>query len=223
MSNKKQNFGGPGYYIALGLCAAAIALCGWLYTLGRQDPQTDIPNQTVSATVDRPDIPVIGTEPQMTYPVEDLPVSGELTEPTMPEKMQTVCPVQGQTVAVFSMEALTYNPTTRDWRTHNGMDITAEAGSAVCAAADGTVYAVYDDETMGTTVVIRHADGYATEYASLSQEVAVEPGQQVRVGQTIGTVGSTALLESALGDHVHFSVTRDGEAVDPLDFLDSEN
>lgn len=221
MSNKKQNFGGPGYYIALGLCAVAIAFCGWLYTLGRQDPPEENPHQTVSGTVGK-DVPVIGTEPQVTYPVEDLPVSGDLTEPAEQEHMQTVYPVEGQTVAVFSMDALTYNPTTRDWRTHDGVDITAEAGSTVCAAAAGTVYSVYDDATMGTTVVIRHAQGYTTEYASLAKDVAVEPGQTVQMGQTIGTVGSTALLESALGDHVHFSVTRDGEAVDPMEFLNPD-
>ena len=39
------------------------------------------------------------------------------------------------------------------------------------------------------------------------------------MGQTIGTVGTTALMENALGSHVHFSVTKDDEPVDPMDFL----
>ena len=117
------------------------------------------------------------------------------------------------------MDALSYNPTTRDWRTHDGMDLAAEAGTAVLAAADGTVYTVYEDETMGHTVVIRHQDGYVTCYASLSEDVAVAPGDTVKLGQKIGTVGNSALLESALGDHIHFSVTRDDEPIDPQSFL----
>ena len=87
------------------------------------------------------------------------------------------------------------------------------------AAADGEVYTVYEDETMGTTVVIRHDEGYTTKYACLSQEVMVAAGDEVTLGQQIGSVGTTALLESALGPHVHFSVTCDNEAVDPAEFL----
>ena len=99
------------------------------------------------------------------------------------------------------------------------MDIAAEAGSAVLAAADGTVYTVYEDETMGTTVVLRHDDGYVTTYSSLDKTVSVAPGDSVKLGQQIGCVGSTALLESAMAEHVHFSVTHNGDTVDPEDFL----
>ena len=133
--------------------------------------------------------------------------------------MKTGAPLEGEPVAPYAMECLSYNETTRDWRTHAGMDLAAEAGTAVKAAADGEVYTVYEDDAMGMTVVIRHRDGYTTQYASLDQDVAVKVGDKVSLGQTIGTVGSTALLESALGDHVCFQVTRNGEPVDPAEFL----
>ena len=122
-------------------------------------------------------------------------------------------------MAVYAMDALSYNQTTRDWRIHNGMDIAAEAGTQVCAAADGTVYTVYEDETMGMTVVIRHEEGYTTTYASLAEEILVKPGDQVKLGQAIGCVGVTALLETAVGEHVHFSVSRNDEPMDPVEFL----
>ena len=122
-------------------------------------------------------------------------------------------------MAVYAMDQLSYNQTTRDWRVHNGIDIAAETGTNVCAAADGQIYTVYEDEAMGMTVVIRHSDGYATKYASLAETVAVKPGDAVTAGQVIGTVGTTALMESAIGEHVHFSVTCDGEVVDPNEFL----
>ena len=89
----------------------------------------------------------------------------------------------------------------------------------VCAAADGEVCTVYEDETMGMTVVIRHAGGYVTKYASLAEEVSVAPGDKVQLGQAIGTVGTSALLENAVGEHVHFSVTCNDKAVDPAEFL----
>jgi murein DD-endopeptidase MepM/ murein hydrolase activator NlpD len=99
------------------------------------------------------------------------------------------------------------------------MDIAAPEGTPVCAAADGTVYNVFEDETMGMTVVIRHEGGYTTCYASLSAEVDVKAGDTVTLGQKLGTVGNTALLENAIGEHVHFSVLCNGESVDPAEFL----
>jgi len=99
------------------------------------------------------------------------------------------------------------------------VDIGAEAGAKVSAAADGTVYTVYNDETMGMTVVIRHDGGYITRYASLAEEVSVKAGDKVNAGQVIGQVGSTALLENAVGEHLHFSVTCNGELMDPEAFL----
>ena len=72
---------------------------------------------------------------------------------------------------------------------------------------------------MGTTVVISHGSGYSTRYASLAQEVSVKAGDSVSAGQTIGKVGNTALLENAIGDHLHFSVSCNGKSVDPATFL----
>jgi murein DD-endopeptidase MepM/ murein hydrolase activator NlpD len=117
------------------------------------------------------------------------------------------------------MEALSYNQTTRDWRVHNGVDIAAEEGTAVCAAADGQVYTTYEDDSMGYTVVIRHEGGYTTKYSSLSQDIPVKAGDMVTMGQTIGYVGASALVETALGSHVHFGVTHQDTPMDPAEFL----
>jgi hypothetical protein len=68
-------------------------------------------------------------------------------------------------------------------------------------------------------VVIRHQDGYVTTYSSLAQDVAVKVGQDVTLGMPIGQVGTTALVETVLGDHVHFSVSCDGKPVDPEEFF----
>ena len=120
------------------------------------------------------------------------------------------------------MDCLSYNETTRDWRVHNGIDIAAEGGTTVCAAAAGTVYSVFQDDTMGTTVVIRHDGGYVTQYASLAEEVSVKAGDTVEMGTAIGKVANTALLESAQGDHLHFSVMLNDKSIDPVAFLEME-
>ena len=221
MSNNKQTgrgFGSKGYYIALVLCATAIGISGYLYYRNVNDvtsTQVDTTTPSILAGVtDREDVPAIATQPSGSDTT--LPSS----ENTTPKVFKTVAPVEGETVAEYAMDCLSYNQTTRDWRVHNGVDIAAAEGTPVMAAADGTVYTVYDDETMGTTVVIRHEDGYTTKYSCLAEEVMVAAGDTVTMGQQIGCVGTTALLESALDPHVHFSVTCDNEVVDPAEFLE---
>ena len=213
--NFSNSISGKGYYIALVLCAVAIGITGYLYYRNADTGKAGSPNSTISVDVTVPgktDVEVVATGPDTNEPTSPKGNTG-----SKPSKVTK--PVSGETVSDYSMDALTYNQTTRDWRVHNGMDIVAEAGTAVCAAADGKVYTVYEDETMGMTVVIRHDGGYTTTYASLAEDVAVVPGEKVTAGQTIGYVGDTALLESAVGDHVHFSVSCDGDLVDPNTFL----
>ena len=207
--NKHSRSGSRGYYIGLLLCAAAIGITGFVYNAGREEPAVQTVN-TPAAITGEAKLPTRGTTP---------PESTAATEPTA-GKLKTCLPVQGEVLTPYAMEVLSYNQTTRDWRTHNGIDLAAPAGTAVTAAADGEVYTVYEDDTMGTTVVIRHDGGYTTRYCSLAPEVAVSAGQTVTMGQTIGAVGSTALMENALGDHVHFSVTKDDEPIDPMTFLE---
>ena len=130
-----------------------------------------------------------------------------------------VRPLTGETVTGFSMDKLLYNETMRDWRTHDGIDIAADAGAAVAAAKAGTVESVTADPIMGTTVVIRHADKWETVYSSLTDMPEVEAGDEVTAGQVIGYAGETAASESALGTHLHFTVLNDGTPVDPETFF----
>ena len=221
MSKKKFSGGisGKGYYIALVLCAAAIGLAGFLYYRNANDAEPSLRNTTPSAgevgATYNDDVQAVATQPGGT----DASDPTGTKEPSAQKPAKVTSPVEGKTIAEYSMDALHYNQTTRDWRVHDGVDFAAEAGTKVCAAADGTVYTVYDDETMGMTVVIRHDGGYTTKYASLAQEVSVAPGDKVTAGQTIGCVGTNALLENAVGEHVHFSVSCDGTLVDPMEFL----
>ena len=217
MRNRKYGSGisGKGYYIALVLCAVAIGISGYLYYRNVNEPEPQLQGPATNVQ-DNDDVAAVATQPGN----EDQ----EGTQPQVtPEKpVKTAYPVEGQTVAAYSMDALSYNQTTRDWRVHDGIDIAAEAGTAVKAAADGKVYTVYEDDTMGMTVVIRHDGGYTTKYASLAETVSVAAGDAVTVGQTIGEVGNSALMESAIGDHIHFSVTCNDAPVDPAEFLGQE-
>ena len=210
---------GKGYYIALILCAAAIGVTGILYYRNTQEAQqvSQEPEQQATVAVDLPqtDMVVVATNPVVIHqPAEE----AAATTPA-PQVLKTAAPLSGETVAEFAMDCLSYNQTTRDWRVHNGVDIAAEPGTEVLAAADGVVYTTYNDDIMGTTVVIRHDGGYTTQYASLAEELKVSTGDQILLGQAIGTVGETALVETAMGPHVHFSVLYNDASMDPAEFL----
>ena len=220
MSNNKKTGGifGKGYYITLILCAAAIGLAGFLYYRNAGDVQASLEggSEVIAADVENQETVAAGA----THGGEEATGATDgATAPTEKKSLKTAAPVSGETVAGYAMETLSYNETTRDWRTHAGIDIAAEEGTPVLAAAEGEVYTVFSDDTMGTTVVIRHDGGYTTQYSSLAEEVSVNPGDAVALGQQIGTVGNTALLETALGDHVHFCVLYQDEEMDPAEFL----
>ena len=220
--NKRSRRGGQGYYIALILCAAAIGITGYVYYRNANQAEPVSLEETVGEVPalieDEVDVPVIATQPA---PKATKPAATEATTtaPTEKKPMKTMSPVSGDSIFGYSMEALSYNQTTRDWRVHNGVDLAAEAGAEVKAAADGEVFTVFEDDAMGTTVVIRHADGYTTKYASLAENVSVKPGDTVTMGQVIGYASDTALVESTLGTHVHFGVTCNDVPVDPAEFL----
>ena len=208
-------FGGRGYYIALALCLAAVGTIG--YFALRERPVT-VKQQEPAPTLDiqpAPTQPVVKPAPVVIPEPEPQP---EINEPAelLP---QVVSPLDGTTVTVFSMTELLFDTTMADWRTHDGIDVQADEGAAVKTAAAGTVQSVTDDELMGTTVVIQHDGGYATQYSSLQADVPVQQGQQVAAGEVIGRVGATSAAESRMGPHLHFSVSRDGAVIDPHDYV----
>ena len=229
MSDNKhfgRSLSGKGYYIALILCAAAIGITSYVfYANTRQEAEvlteesSYIPVGTMAMEAE--DIPVLAPQTEASQPSATEPAATKpaVITPKENKVLKTQTPVSGEEIHGYSMETLSYNDTTRDWRVHNGVDIAAEEGTPVCAAAEGTVYTTYEDDTLGHTVVIRHEGGYTTRYSSLSPEIPVSAGETVAMGQTIGYVSGTALVETAMGSHVHFSVTCKDIPMDPGEFL----
>lgn len=99
-------------------------------------------------------------------------------------------------------------------RFHNGVDIVNAPGTTIGAAMAGTVEDVGFNNNYGYYVILRHS-GYQTLYGHLSRYV-VARGQKVQQGEKIGELGTTG---DSTGPHLHFSIFRNGEAVDPLAFL----
>jgi murein DD-endopeptidase MepM/ murein hydrolase activator NlpD len=108
---------------------------------------------------------------------------------------------EGSVVSPFGLRQL---PWEASGRLHEGVDILAEPGTPVRAAADGVVVESGADAGYGRFVEVRHAEGLTTLYAHLK---AIDPhvtaGVALKAGQTLGAVGSTG---SSTGPHLHFEI-----------------
>lgn len=239
-------FAGKGFYIVLLLSAAVIGVSIWLMFSGSG---TDVENSTgmegntmtqasarqsggvieamkettttatpspTSAPTPQPVAPTVDSETGLNQPHEDAE-----TGPAEPveETLTFVWPLSGTVERGYSMEALLYDRTMGDWRTHNGYDIAAELGAKVAAVADGTVSSVRTDDLYGTVVEIDHPNGLRSIYANLAAVPTVVMGQGVTAGQVIGAVGDTALGETGEVCHLHFAMERGGSSIDPALWL----
>lgn len=189
------------YYIIMAVCILAIAVMVTLTIINKyKTPAIDEPIQT-------PD-PVI-TDPVITDPD---------TDPVVTDPIVFTFPSNGTIFLDYSMDALVWHGTLRQYSVHDGIDFQGNEGDNVFAAYDGVVESVGLDPLYGNMVVINHGSGLKTTYFSLG-EVNVDAGANVQKGQVIGTVGMTAGRDLSSGNHVHFMVTKNGEVVSPYNYF----
>jgi murein DD-endopeptidase MepM/ murein hydrolase activator NlpD len=119
---------------------------------------------------------------------------------------------------VVSAYGLRLHPILGIERMHKGLDIDGPMGAPVRASADGVVVFAEERGGYGLTVLVDHGNQLATLYAHLSS-FAVGPGDPVRRGDVLGTVGSTGL---STGPHVHWEVRVLGTPVSGLPYLARE-
>ncbi len=128
-------------------------------------------------------------------------------------------PVKGDIMQDYAKDKLVYSATLGEWITHTGIDIKASKTTVVVASADGCVKSIKNDPRYGLTVVIEHTNGFSTVYSNLLTAEFVSVGENVKSGQTIGTVGNTAAFEILDEPHLHFEILKESEPVDPNMYL----
>jgi murein DD-endopeptidase MepM/ murein hydrolase activator NlpD len=134
--------------------------------------------------------------------------------PAAPGGMSLQWPVAGQITSPFGERK---NPIGPGDDFHPGVDIAADAGTPIAAAAAGRVISAGPEGGYGNLIVVDNGNGMTTRYAHCSQ-IFARIGDAVSPGQTIGAVGSTG---NSTGPHLHFEVRLDNRPVDPAQFLSS--
>ncbi len=160
-------------------------------------------------------------------PTPDTPqASSPPTETPSPEPVQPhrcpLVPEQGRVVVLWSPGAASEDGKVLDLAVDGDGDGHAEPAStrdaSVVAVHDGVVQVMLDTWPGGNQVLIEGPEGWRSAYAHLAS-VAVEPGQHVTAGQSLGLAGNTG---RAAGPHLEINVWRDGQAVDPAALLNCD-
>ena len=184
------------FYLSVAAIIAVVAVLIIAMVAARNDTPLDT-NSDTGSTDTSSDSPTIN-EGEDKLPTFSLPVSGEI-------------------MIDFSDSVPVFSQTMNDYRTHLGVDISAELGTPVLAVADGTVTNVWVDPFMGTCVSIEHSGNAVSFYKNLDEEVAsgIVIGSTVKSGDVIGAVGETAMNEIAQEPHLHYELKVDGKHIDP--------
>lgn len=164
----------------------------------RREPRTETPTRTASVdsgvTIEEADPP-----PRRTPPREEPASTGPVT---------FQWPIRGEILSTFGPKP--------DGRRNDGVNIAAEEGASVRAAAAGTVvYAGGELQGYGELILIRHDGGWVTAYAHNSR-LLVGEGDRVDQGQLIAEAGSTGSVDTP---QVHFEIRRGVTPVDPAGHL----
>ncbi|MCL2043696.1 MAG: M23 family metallopeptidase [Treponema sp.] len=123
-------------------------------------------------------------------------------------------PISGQ---IITPHGWSVDPITGNEKYHQGIDIASEIGTPIKAASSGIVIVINLSQTLGGFVVIRHYDSIHTIYGNLGS-FSVSKGDLIAKGSLLGTVGGN---RHSSEPHLHFSMHKDGIAVDPLEYLDT--
>lgn len=144
------------------------------------------------------------------------------TNSTSKKKTQTTVkplsfskPINGEVQKQYSIDKVIYSKTLELWKTHDGIDIAADIGTNVKSIEKGTIEKVYEDSFYGTTIVIDHGQGYKSSYSNLDKNTSVKEKQTVSKGQVIAKVSNTAIGEIKDEPHLHFTLFKDNNNIDP--------
>ena len=213
----KKKISSKVFYSAAAVCLVAIGAATYVSV---DKSLSDLGNETTSRIeAAAPSMEETDLGQQVNEPVSDIPVEPSVEESAEPTASAAfIMPVNGEIIEGFSNGQLVKSQTLSDWRTHDGIDIKAEATTPVKAIGDGKVTEIREDAMWGVCVVIDHYNGYVGYYYGLTEALNVKQDAEVKIGDVLGSVGPIA-AESALESHLHFGLKNLGEWIDPVSVI----
>lgn len=174
---------------------------------------------------------------QQTVPPETTPDLNPHIEETQPETVEDVqpanagaaalhfdeaasmqWPVNGEVILEYSMDNTIYFPTLDVYKCNSGMMIQGDENVPVYASAAGIVEDVTASREFGNMVTLNLGDGYVATYGQMA-DIMPEKGDMVEKGEQIGTLGAPTAYYEVEGYNLYFKLTKDGNPVNPLEYL----
>lgn len=183
---------------------------------------TETATAAVAATEDDKQV-MKGDETQANYNAGE--TDNQVQKPQEDEPLTMKLPTSGKLMKGHDASIQVYSNTMGDYRVHLGIDVSTAENGPIYAAADGKVSKIWTDPLMGQCVAIDHGDNVLSVYKNLSSVLAsgIAEGKTVTVGQKLGTIGDSAILEMAEEPHLHFEVTVNGVEVNPLSYFSEDD
>lgn len=141
--------------------------------------------------------------------------------PNFTENSRMLWPVNGKTVMSFSMDKAVYFATLDQYKYNPALIISGELNDNVIAAAPGVVKSIDSMRETGTTVTVDMGNGYECLYGQL-KEVKVKIGDYIEAKDVIGFVNEPTKYYSTEGTNLYFEMRKDGQPVNPLDYMEEE-
>ncbi len=218
-----------GFYLSLAFCLMAV-LGAAIGTAGQSSAPAPAPEVTPPAASEASKEAPAGKEvsgeayqPSRTRSDEKEKAAAKESAPqtSQPEAARVAMPIEkGEILRPYSPKDPLYSKTMKDWRTHGGVDISAEEGTSVRSAGDGKVKKLCCDPLLGNMIIVEQTNGFEVSYCGVTDTSIAQEGNFVQAGETLGYVGKIP-GEALEGPHLHLEVRQDGARVDPSLLLSS--
>ena len=135
------------------------------------------------------------------------------------EESTLAWPASGAVLISYSMDQTVYFSTLEQYKYNPALVIGGEVGETIAASAAGIVTNIEDTAQTGTTVTLDMGGGYSAIYGQLT-EVPLAVGDYVAAGETVGILNEPTKYYSVEGPNLYFGILKDGEPVDPMNFME---
>lgn len=221
--NRKSIFKSKWLYIVSAICILASGAGVWgAFNLYKDVPKDN--SETFEQTTLNLKIEYSEYDAQANRPVHNEPDSRKDTtqkeeetkkDTNIPYKGSYALPMGSNITKDYSNGKLERNSTTDDWRTHDGIDFGASAGSRVVSIQSGTVKKVFKSPLWGYVVIIDHGKGVVAKYCGLGDKGLPKEGKNIKQFDVVGYLGEIP-VEKDDGEHLHFEIEVNGKIEDPL-------
>ena len=212
------------YSLSAGVLAVALAAGGAMLISGGKD-SSESPYLSMNET---PAQVVISEteEAGATVPAETESSAARVPRETVPAAVPSTTAAAGtaetessEILRDFSMDATVYYPTLNAYKVSPAVLIQSEAGTPVKAPAEGIIRQMGYNQEIGNYVILELGNGYELTLGQLA-DLQAAAGDYVEAGTVLAEVAEPTIYYSIEGDNLYFQMTKDGEAIDPLDFMD---